>query len=65
VHIAALQAMAVPAAHRPGIEALIARRRELQARGNATLAAALEAADGLQARLHSLADGAEELLEGA
>ena len=67
VHIEALEALDLPAAGRPGIQALIAHRRELQARGNVVLAAALEhaAESRLQERLHSLADGAEEHLEGA
>jgi CHAD domain-containing protein len=67
VHIEALEALDLPAAGRPGIQALIVHRRELQARGNVVLAAALEHASesGLHARLHSLADGAEEQLEGA
>jgi hypothetical protein len=56
----------VPAATRPGIEALVARQRERQARGNEILAAALQDVRerDLHARLRSLADGAEELLEG-
>ena len=54
----------VQAAVRPGIEALVARLRARQARGNDTLAAALEHIRecNLHARLHSLADGAEELI---
>jgi CHAD domain-containing protein len=54
----------VQAAIRPGIEALVARLRARQARGNDTLAAALEDLRecNLHARLHSLADGAEELI---
>src|SRR3712207_3124438 len=54
----------VQAAFRPGLEALVERLRARQATGNATLAAALEHAEEcrLQERLHSLADGAEELL---
>ena len=54
----------VQAAIRPGIEALVARLRARQARGNDTLAAALEHLRecNLHARLHSLADGAEELI---
>jgi hypothetical protein len=54
----------VQAAVRPGIEALVARLRARQARGNDTLAAALEHLReyNLHARLHSLADGAEELI---
>jgi CHAD domain-containing protein len=54
----------VLAAVRPGIEALVARLRARQTRGNDTLAAALEHIRecNLHARLHSLADGAEELI---
>jgi hypothetical protein len=66
VHIEAMETFAasVQAVNRPGVEALVARLRQRQVRGNATLAAALEHAreSDLQARLHSLADGAEELL---
>jgi CHAD domain-containing protein len=66
VHIAAMEefAASVQAANRPGLEALVGRLRARQARGNETLAAALEHARerDLQARLHSLADGAEELV---
>ena len=69
VHIAAMETLAreVQAASRPGLEALIERQRALQARGNEALAAALESAreGALHERLHSLAEGAEELLEGA
>jgi CHAD domain-containing protein len=52
------------AAFRPGIEALVGRLRARQERGNDILAAALEHADEcrLHERLHSLADGAEELV---
>jgi len=52
------------AAHRPGLEALVARLRQRQAAGNGTLATELEhiAVGRLHERLHSLADGAEELL---
>jgi CHAD domain-containing protein len=52
------------AVHRPGLEALVARLRERQAAGNDSLATALEhvAVSRLHERLHSLADGAEELL---
>jgi CHAD domain-containing protein len=52
------------AAYRPGIEALVEQLRARQARGNDILAAALEHAEEgrLHERLHSLADGAEELL---
>jgi hypothetical protein len=54
----------VQAANRPGIEALVERLREQQARGNDALAAALERVreSRLQERLNSLADGAEELI---
>jgi CHAD domain-containing protein len=67
VHIEAMEQLeaAVQAANRPGIHALLERQRARQAAGNATLTAALEhvrEAD-LQARLHSLADGAEEALQ--
>jgi CHAD domain-containing protein len=53
------------AAHRPGLEALVRRLRERQTAGNGTLATALEhvAVGRLHERLHSLAEGAEELLE--
>jgi CHAD domain-containing protein len=66
VHIDAMEELeaAMQAANRPGIEALVKRQRARQAAGNATLQAALEytrEAD-LHARLHSLADGAEEAL---
>ena len=52
------------AVHRPGLEALVARLRERQAAGNDSLASMLEhvAVARLHERLHSLADGAEELL---
>jgi CHAD domain-containing protein len=67
VHLEAMQTLAasVQATSRPGIEALVARQRARQVRGNEILAAALQdARDGdLHERLHSLADGAEELLE--
>jgi CHAD domain-containing protein len=64
VHIAAMEAFAadVQAANRPGVEKLVARLRERQARGNDALAAALEGTNDLHARLHSLADGAQEQL---
>jgi len=66
VHIEAMEAFEkdVQAAVRPGIDALVARLRERQSRGNDTLAAALEQVRecDLHARLHSLADGAEELI---
>jgi CHAD domain-containing protein len=54
----------VQATLRPGIDALVERLRAQQARGNDALAAALEdiRSSDLHARLHSLADGAEELL---
>jgi CHAD domain-containing protein len=54
----------VQATLRPGIDALVERLRARQARGNATLAAALESLreNDLHARLLSLADGAEELV---
>jgi CHAD domain-containing protein len=66
VHIEAMEELeaSVQATNRPGIEALVKRQRARQAAGNATLQAALEytrEAD-LHARLHSLADGAEEAL---
>ena len=53
------------AAHRPGLEALVARLRERQASGNDTLATELEhvAVGRLHERLYSLADGAEEMLQ--
>ena len=59
-------AAAVQATNRPGLEALTARMREHQARGNEILAVALERAreTDLHGRLHSLADGAEELITG-
>jgi CHAD domain-containing protein len=52
------------AVHRPGLEALVARLRQRQAAGNDALATELEhmAVGRLHERLHSLADGAEELL---
>jgi CHAD domain-containing protein len=55
----------VQVAVRPGIDALVERLRSRQARGNDTLAAALEHIQecDLHTRLRSLADGAEELLE--
>ena len=54
----------VQVALRPGLEALADRLRARQAAGNDTLAAALEHVDEcrLHERLHSLADGAEELV---
>jgi len=64
VHIEAMEAFErdIQAASRPGIDALVARLRERQARGNDALAAALQTAreQELQARLHSLCDGALE-----
>jgi CHAD domain-containing protein len=66
VHIEAMEAFEadVQAVNRPGIDALVARLRERQARGNVTLAAALDhvAESDLHRRLLSLADGAEELV---
>jgi CHAD domain-containing protein len=51
-------------AYRPGLEALVERLKLRQARGNDTLAAALEhiAEVRLHDRLQSLADGADELV---
>jgi CHAD domain-containing protein len=51
-------------AYRPGLEALVERLRARQARGNDTLAAALDHVEEcrLHDRLRSLADGAEELI---
>jgi CHAD domain-containing protein len=67
VHIEAMETLevAVQAANRPGIHALLERQRARQAAGNAALQAALEHAReaDLHARLHSLADGAEEALQ--
>ena len=67
VHIEAMEQLeaAVQATNRPGIEALVQRQRARQAAGNAALAAALEQIRevDLHARLHSLADGAEEALQ--
>ena len=66
VHIEDMEELetAFQAAYRPGLEALVERLRARQARGNETLAAALEhvAECRLHDRLHSLADGAEELI---
>jgi CHAD domain-containing protein len=66
VHIEAMEAFErdVQATNRPGIDALVARLRMRQARGNDTLAAALERTheDGLHDRLHSLCDGALEVV---
>jgi CHAD domain-containing protein len=68
VHIEDMEGFAalVQATNRPGLEALIARTREHQARGNEVLAAALQRAreSNLHERLHSLADGAEEVVRG-
>jgi CHAD domain-containing protein len=66
VHIEDMEAFEaqVQATLRPGIDALVARLRAQQARGNDALAAALEdmRENDLHARLLSLADGAEELI---
>jgi CHAD domain-containing protein len=66
VHIEDMEGLSkqMPAAFRPGLDALVEQLRARQARGNDTLAAALEHADEcrLHERLHSLADGAEELI---
>jgi CHAD domain-containing protein len=66
VHIEAMEAFeaGVQATNRHGIDALVARLRERQARGNDTLAAALEdlREHDLHARLNSLCDGALELI---
>ena len=66
VHIDAMEELekAFQVAHRPGLEALVERLRALQARGNEVLAAALDHVEEcrLHDRLHSLADGAEELI---
>jgi CHAD domain-containing protein len=66
VHIEDMEAFEaqVQATLRPGIDALVERLRAQQARGNDTLAAALEniRENDLHARLLSLADGAEELI---
>jgi CHAD domain-containing protein len=62
VQIAGLQALedAVLAANRPGIEALLDRVRERQARGNDALATALEhmRESELERRLHALTEAA-------
>jgi CHAD domain-containing protein len=67
VHIDAMLALEadMQVANRPGIEALVARQRERQARGNDALAAALEHVREceLAARLDSLCDGALELVQ--
>jgi CHAD domain-containing protein len=66
VHIEDMEELekALQVAYRPGLEALVERLRLRQARGNDTLAAALDHVEecGLHDRLYSLADGAEELL---
>jgi CHAD domain-containing protein len=66
VHIEAMEAFErdVQATNRPGIQALLARLRRRQARGNDALAAALEdlRENDLHARLHSLCDGALEVV---
>ncbi len=55
----------VQVAFRPGLEALVERLRARQAAGNITLSAALEHVEEcrLHERLHSLADGAEEIVQ--
>jgi CHAD domain-containing protein len=67
VHIDAMLALEaeLQVANRPGIEALVARQRQRQARGNDTLEAALDhmRESELAARLESLCDGALELME--
>jgi CHAD domain-containing protein len=64
VHIEAMEAFErdILATNRPGIDALVARLRQRQARGNDTLAAALLEVEenDLHERLHSLCDGALE-----
>ena len=69
VHIEDMQGFTaqVQVTNRPGLEALTARMRERQLRGNEVLAAALERAteSNLHERLHSLAYGAEEVVRGA
>jgi CHAD domain-containing protein len=66
VHIEAMEQLeaAVQVVNRPGVHALMERQRARQARGNDTLAAALEHVREveLHARLLSLCDGAQELL---
>src|SRR5215218_1226053 len=61
VHIEAMEAFErdIQATNRPGIDALVARLRDRQARGNEALAAALQVAreHELYTRLHSLCDG--------
>ena len=67
VHIDAMLALEaeLQAVNRPGIEALVERQRQRQARGNDTLAAALEHMHEceLADRLDSLCDGALELMQ--
>jgi len=67
VHVEAMErfAKAVQVANRPGVAALVEALRERQTVANATLAAVLERAEenALRERLHSLADGAQELVE--
>jgi CHAD domain-containing protein len=66
VHIEDMEELekAFQVAFRPGLEALVERLRARQASGNDTLAAALDHVEEsrLRERLHSLADGAEELV---
>jgi CHAD domain-containing protein len=66
VHIEAMEEFEqdVLATNRPGIDALVARLRDRQARGNDALAAALVDVreNDLHARLHSLCDGALEVV---
>jgi CHAD domain-containing protein len=66
VHIEDMEELenAFQVAFRPGLEALVERLRARQASGNDTLAAALDHVEEcrLHERLHSLADGAEELI---
>ena len=66
VHIEDMEAFErnVMATNRPGIDALVTRLRQRQARGNDTLAAALQdiRESELRARLHSLCDGALEAI---
>ena len=67
VHIEDMEELekAFQVAYRPGLDALVDRLRARQAAGNDTLDAALEHLRecNLHARLHSLADGAEEALQ--
>jgi CHAD domain-containing protein len=66
VHIEDMEELekAFQVAFRPGLEALVERLRARQVSGNDTLAAALDHVEEsrLRERLHSLADGAEELV---